>query len=152
MSSCRRPEHSAPPEIFYGEDEAVKYTQNSRIISIQQSMATRAIQLLNLPTSSSTPLMLLDIGCGSGLSGEVIEDQGHMWVGVDVSASMLNVARERGTEGDLFLSDIGQGISFRPGSFDGAISISVIQWLCNADKSHHVPKQRLLRFFNTLYR
>lgn len=30
-------------------------------------------------------------------------------------------------------------------------SISVIQWLCNADKQSHVPKARLLRFFTTLY-
>jgi hypothetical protein len=25
------------------------------------------------------------------------------------------------------------------------------QWLCNADKSHHEPKRRLKRFFETLY-
>ena len=31
------------------------------------------------------------------------------------------VAQEREVEGDLFLCDIGQGLGFRPGSFDGAI-------------------------------
>lgn len=31
------------------------------------------------------------------------------------------VALEREAEGDLFLHDIGQGLGFRPGSFDGAI-------------------------------
>lgn len=30
-------------------------------------------------------------------------------------------------------------------------SISVVQWLCNADKQSHNPKNRLLRFFSTLY-
>ena len=30
-----RPEHTAPPEIFYNESEALKYTQNSRIAAIQ---------------------------------------------------------------------------------------------------------------------
>lgn len=30
-------------------------------------------------------------------------------------------------------------------------SISVLQWLCNADKSHHNPVKRLSRFFTTLY-
>jgi 18S rRNA (guanine1575-N7)-methyltransferase len=30
-------------------------------------------------------------------------------------------------------------------------SISALQWLCNADKTSHLPKKRLLRFFETLY-
>ncbi|KAJ3295230.1 Williams Beuren syndrome chromosome region 22 protein [Borealophlyctis nickersoniae] len=144
-----RPEHLAPPEIFYNEQEAKKYTESTRIINIQNEMAYRALELLALP--EGRPAFLLDIGCGSGLSGEVLEEEGHFWVGMDVSPSMLDVAVQREVEGDLFLQDIGQGVGFRPGTFDGAISISVIQWLCNADTSTHVPHRRLLRFFNTLY-
>ena len=74
-----------------------------------------------------------------------------MWVGIDISASMLGIALERNVEGDLLLGDIGQGVPFRPGSFDAAISISAIQWLCNADSSDVSPAGRLTRFFNTLY-
>ncbi len=74
-----------------------------------------------------------------------------MWVGMDISASMLGIALERDVEGDLLLGDIGQGVPFRPGSFDAAISISAIQWLCNADSSDVSPAGRLSKFFNTLY-
>jgi hypothetical protein len=35
MGKGERPEHTAPPEIFYNEDEARKYTTNSRMINIQ---------------------------------------------------------------------------------------------------------------------
>jgi hypothetical protein len=35
--------------------------------------------------------------------------------------------------------------------FDGAISISAVQWLCNADRTSHDPRRRLKRFFETLY-
>lgn len=49
------------------------------------------------------------------------------------------------------LTDMGQGCPFKPGCFDGAISISALQWLCNADKTHHKPVQRLYKFFMTLY-
>jgi 18S rRNA (guanine1575-N7)-methyltransferase len=42
-------------------------------------------------------------------------------------------------------------MGFRPGTFDGCISISVVQWLCNADKQSHNPRKRLNRFFTTLY-
>lgn len=61
------------------------------------------------------------------------------------------MALEREVEGDLFLQDIGQGFGFRPGTFDGAISISVLQWLMNADSNTHSPPQRLTRFFTTLH-
>lgn len=74
-------------------------------------------------------------GCGSGLSGETISENGHQWIGLDISASMLSeliislitpsslsnyckiskpnlsnvdVAVEREVEGDLLLSDMGQ--------------------------------------------
>lgn len=149
MASGRRPEHQAPPEVFYNEDEARKYTTNTRIMEIQEQLSYRAIELLRLPEDD--PCFILDIGCGSGLSGECLSENGHYWVGVDISQSMLEVAVEREVEGDLVLNDVGQGLPFKPASFDGAISISAIQWLCNADKSYHNPARRLLKFFSSLY-
>lgn len=149
MASGRRPEHSAPPEIFYNDDEARKYTSNTRMIEIQMNMSERALELLALP--EDTPSYILDVGCGSGLSGEALTDNGHYWVGLDISTSMLDIAVEREVEGDLFVSDMGQGGFFRPGTFDGVMSISALQWLCNADKKSHNPPKRLYKFFCTLY-
>ncbi|XP_068623512.1 18S rRNA (guanine-N(7))-methyltransferase [Battus philenor] len=145
----KRPEHQAPPELFYNEDEARKYTQNSRIIDIQAQMTERCIELLVLP--EDTPCLLLDIGCGSGLSGTVLEENGHLWIGLDISPAMLDVALERETEGDLVLADMGDGVPFKPGSFDGAVSVSALQWLFNADKKFHQPVKRLYKFFSSLY-
>ncbi|KAG9226141.1 hypothetical protein CCMSSC00406_0005052 [Pleurotus cornucopiae] len=146
-----RPELQAPPEIYYGDIEAKKYTKNTRNQQIQADMTYRALELLNLPPDE--PAFLLDIGCGSGLSGEILTEEGFIWAGVDIAPSMLEVALEREVEGDLFLQDIGQGFGFRPGSFDGAISISVLQWLLNAETSHPTssPPHRLSRFFTTLH-
>ncbi|GAB0093020.1 probable 18S rRNA (guanine-N(7))-methyltransferase [Sergentomyia squamirostris] len=146
---ARRPEHLAPPEIFYNEDEARKYTNNTRIIDIQVQMCERAVELLALPEDETQ--FILDIGCGSGLSGSVLEDQGHVWIGMDIAQAMLDVAQEREVEGDLILSDMGQGVPFRAGTFDGAISISALQWLCNADKKSHNPRKRLYQFFSSLF-
>ena len=75
----------------------------------------------------------------------------HIWVGMDISASMLDIALQRDVDGDLLLADIGQGVPFRAGAFDAAISISAIQWLCNADSTDTSPQGRLTRFFNGLY-
>jgi len=65
--------------------------------------------------------------------------------------SIPDVALEREVEGDLLLGDLGQGLPFRAGSFDGAVSISALQWLCNADKTCHHPAKRLYKFFSSLY-
>ncbi len=113
-------------------------------------MTERALELLALPEWKK-PALLLDIGCGSGLSGELLTEEGHEWVGMDISPSMLEVALEQDCEGDLLLADAGQGCGFRAGMFDGAISISVLQWLCNADKTTNSPAARLSTFFTTLY-
>ncbi|KAL3441135.1 S-adenosyl-L-methionine-dependent methyltransferase [Aspergillus insuetus] len=148
-----RPEDILPPDLFYDDNESRKYTTSSRIRNIQADMTHRALELLDL----KSPSLILDLGCGSGLSGEILSqespEQGgpHMWIGMDISPSMLDIALQRGTEGDLFLADIGQGVPFRPGTFDAAISISAIQWLCNAETSDVSPEGRLRRFFEGLY-
>jgi len=119
MASGRRPEHQAPPELFYNETEARKYSSNTRMIEVQQQLSERAIELLALP--DDTPCMILDVGCGSGLSGECLTDLGHTWIGLDISKDMLDVAQERETEGDLLLSDMGSGVPFRAGSLMGSL-------------------------------
>jgi 18S rRNA (guanine1575-N7)-methyltransferase len=85
-----RPEHQAPPEVYYNETEAKKYSRNTRVMEIQATMSDRAIEMLALPEDE--PCMILDVGCGSGLSGECLTEQEHFWVGVDISQAMLDVA------------------------------------------------------------
>lgn len=53
-------------------------------------MSERAIEMLNL--SDDHPNMILDVGCGSGLSGECLTENGDYWIGVDISEAMVNVA------------------------------------------------------------
>lgn len=130
---------------------------SSRNQEIQAQMTYRALELLALPPDSSS--YILDIGCGSGLSGEILEEEGHVWAGVDISPSMLGkddsycqltlnpriffteVALERDVEGDLFLQDIGQGLGFRPGTFDGAIRHVNAPSFCSIIDTPHTPFQ-----------
>ena len=89
-----RPELTGHASLFYNEKEARKYNSSSRMINVQREITLRAIELLALPSDSGMAYVL-DVGCGSGLSGKVLEEEGHIWVGCDVSRDMLEVARER---------------------------------------------------------
>lgn len=62
---------------------------SSRMINIQLEMAERCLELLMLPEDETC--LLLDLGCGSGLSGSVAEDSGHVWFGMDISEPMLSM-------------------------------------------------------------
>ena len=67
-----------------------KYIFSTRIMYIQRKLTKRAIELLALPYGM--PAVVLDIGCGSGLSGEVLEELPHIqWIGLDISSSMLRL-------------------------------------------------------------
>ncbi|KAI9729074.1 MAG: hypothetical protein M1828_000159 [Chrysothrix sp. TS-e1954] len=148
-----RPEDLLPPDLHYSAPTARSYTTSSRIQHIQSLMTERALQLLAL----TSPSLVLDIGCGTGLSGTILSSPpySHTWIGLDISEHMLSIARlERDVDGDLLLSDIGQGLGFRPGVFDAVISISCLQWLCNAEGSHESerPERRLKRFFEDLFK
>lgn len=181
-----RPETSGPPEFFYNCQEAKKYHQNSRIIAVQREMSIRALELLLQGDEDvEERKLILDLGCGSGLSGREVEKMGHFWIGMDISQDMLGIARhhendlyddegsdydseeemeisdlddysddrkvERGDNFGLLLADMGQGVGARPGIFDGAISISALQWLCHSNRRHEDPRRRLLTLFTTLF-
>lgn len=45
----------------------------------------------------------------------------HLVCFLHIPFSNVDAALDRDTEGDLLLGDMGQGIPFRPGSFDGCI-------------------------------
>lgn len=88
-----RPELTGEASSYYNLKEARKYDSSSRMIGVQREITERAIELLKLPKGQ--PCLILDVGCGSGLSGRVLEEQGHVWVGCDISHDMLMVANER---------------------------------------------------------
>ncbi|KAI5169356.1 18S rRNA (guanine1575-N7)-methyltransferase [Pancytospora epiphaga] len=140
---------SGPAELYYDKKESESYTRNTRNSKIQREMTQRAIELLRIDNPPITPI--LDLGCGSGLSGQVLSEKGYMWVGTDISPEMLNIAQKTTGASELLLHDLGTALPFRKGCFDYAISISAVQWLFQSYKSSHHPIQRIKVFFRSLY-
>ncbi|KAL0265998.1 UNVERIFIED_CONTAM: hypothetical protein PYX00_011715 [Menopon gallinae] len=137
----RVPELETAPELYYDEEEALKYAQSARVARVQSELAERCVEL-----SGKTSGFALDVGCGSGISGQVLAEHGFEWVGVDVSYHMLRMCTESAVH-----ADVGNGVPFQPGTFDLAISVSCVQWLLHSYKSGDVPLRRIRRFFGELF-
>ncbi len=52
---------------------------------------------------------------------DVLSEAGHSWVGLDISGSMLEIAVAREVDGDMLMTDMGQGFGFRAAMFDGVV-------------------------------
>ena len=140
------PEHSGPAECYYDKAESSNYHRNSRISKIQRDMTVRALELL--APERGDPI--LDIACGSGLSGSCIEARGHEWIGIDISPSMLEMAHGETAAAGLLCADMGAPLPLKPESISYAISISALQWLFQSYTREHEPRQRIRCFFRSL--
>lgn len=143
------PEMTAPAEYYYNDEESMKYDNNSRINKIQYDMTNRALELLNIKKNNK---LILDIGCGSGISGNCLEDHGYEWVGMDIAPSMLKICNQNLNATGLLCADIGKPIPFKTEAFEYAICISVAQWLFQSFKTEDDPYKRIRCFFKSLHR
>ncbi len=113
---------------YYGKEEALKYEEGSGMKKVQFEVTSRAIELLGLNEGK-----VLDVGCGTGFSLEVLKENGFNVFGVDIAEEMIKIAGEKG-----FNVKLGSmlDLDYETGSFDGLISISAMQWISgnNADE------------------
>jgi predicted TPR repeat methyltransferase len=79
-------------------------------------------------------LRVLDLGCGTGLSGAIVREHARELVGVDLSEGMLEQARRRGIYDSLERSEIAAFLARRPpGSVDLAIALDVFVYVGNIE-------------------
>eukprot|EP00070_Physeter_catodon_P039158 XP_028346052.1 probable 18S rRNA (guanine-N(7))-methyltransferase [Physeter catodon] len=133
-----RPEYQLPPDVLlHGESCNACYLLWRLQTGVDCSMDSASEQQEEEEQQQSQqqqPSLLLDLGVGSGISASCLVKKGHFVVGVDISRFMLEEAVEFGSteeRADAVLADLGQRLNFRPAIFDGAISISALQWLCS---------------------
>ncbi|KAF2149701.1 hypothetical protein K461DRAFT_300087 [Myriangium duriaei CBS 260.36] len=105
-------------QIFYNDTEI--RTVSSRVNHIQSKIIRRAFSSL-IPDSPSS---LLDVGCGTALSGKILSsipryDVPHASFGIGLTSCILAQAPDRDVVGDLLLTNMGQGTSFFPARSTG---------------------------------
>lgn len=73
---------------------------------------------------------ILDAGCGSGPLFAALRDRGATVTGLDSSATMLRLARQRlGAGAALHLADLGDPLPFPDGAFDDVVASLVLHYL-----------------------
>ena len=80
-------------------------------------------------------LRVVDLGCGTGLSGGFLRPHAGSLVGVDLSAAMLERARARGIYDELVREEIGDYLARgEAGRFEVAIALDVFIYVGNLER------------------
>jgi predicted TPR repeat methyltransferase len=109
-----RADHRYIRETF--DDFAASFDESLRLLDYRapQLIAAALTEALG-PTAR---LEVLDAGCGTGLCAALVRSIARRLVGVDLSASMVQRARERGLYDELVVAELCEFMRARPQSFE----------------------------------
>jgi predicted TPR repeat methyltransferase len=83
--------------------------------------AAALLQCIDDPTAP-----LLDMGCGTGLSGLAFATAGFTTIdGADLTQAMLDLAAKRGLYRELFLTDVSKPVPHAPGTYQNIAGIGL---------------------------
>jgi ubiquinone/menaquinone biosynthesis C-methylase UbiE len=119
-------------------DKLIDYELNKRIVSTIIEKATHSFN-----NNADSPVKVLDFGCGSGLSSQLILE--HMpnlgVVGVDISKKAILQSHQQGLI--TFLSHYREPLPFKDESFDAITAVFVMHF--NIEVSTLAELRRVLR-------
>ncbi len=85
--------------------------------------------LANLVMPGARDLAILDLGCGTGLSGEAFKDMAATLGGIDLSPAMLEKARVRNIYDHLHVADIETALNENPRAYDLLLAADTLVYL-----------------------
>jgi SAM-dependent methyltransferase len=131
---------------YYDEFRAEGYT--AALGGAQEELTHRCAELAGLPSApTGAPPLVLDLGCGSGLSIGPLVRRGCAVIGIDLSLEMLRTARRAGAE--VVQADMSQPLPLRTGLFDGLTSVSALQFLCEPVRGRSAEERLGTLFIET---
>jgi predicted TPR repeat methyltransferase len=94
-----------------------------------------------LPASKT--LDVLDVGCGTGLCGPLVAPYARRLTGVDLSAGMLEQAKEKHVYDDLIKGELTTYMRERPAAFDLIVSADTLCYFGALDEAVSATSQAL---------
>jgi 18S rRNA (guanine1575-N7)-methyltransferase len=123
------PEINSTPEIYFNQNLVIQYFSSNRIIKVQTRLSFRALAILGI-LEKLGPNILVNLGCGTGVTEKLTPVEKNFTIGLDVSYFMMKIYSRRTIMTESILLDIQiTFLPFRPQCIDLCISVSCIQWL-----------------------
>lgn len=95
--------------------------------SLQEAQHAPFFEAMLNAAGVGSGVRFLDAGCGGGSASVLAERRGAAVSGLDASAPLIEIARERVSDGDFRIGDL-EALPFADGSFDAVIAANSIQY------------------------
>lgn len=96
---------------------------------------------------------ILDIGCGTGLCGELFKPAAKKLIGIDLSNKMLDIAKQKNIYDELIVGDFNQYLATHENKFNLIVAGDVLVYLGDLQDTfknvHHALTKKGLFVFNT---
>ncbi|MFQ6083990.1 MAG: class I SAM-dependent methyltransferase [Candidatus Heimdallarchaeota archaeon] len=129
----------------YMGEKAQVYERRRGLKRIKTTTTTRALELLDLEKKA----FILDIGCGTGWSTEIIKNEGHIVIGLDLSKEMIKLAQKKGFE--TIIADM-RYIGIKSNYLDGSISISALNFVAEKSKTKKEVRNNYTKVASEIFR
>jgi predicted TPR repeat methyltransferase len=101
---------------------------------LEYRIPTRLRELLSEYLQAETRLeRVVDLGCGTGLSGQAFSDITDYLAGIDISQKMLEEARKKEIYDDLILGELCEQLQQLPGLYNLFIAADVMVYIGNLE-------------------
>ena len=140
------------PDSYLG-DKASEYDNSKWMERNQKKTTLRTIQylldeklgIIKFNLDNDLPLLILDLGCGSGFSSEILDEYGFRVIGIDILSDMLSKAAEKkrilkNKNINLILADI-NNLPIKTNTIHHIISISAYNFITYGKSSFNKKKK-----------
>ena len=151
------------PDSYIGE-KAVEYDSLKWMERNQKRTAQKIIRYLNDEElgkivhnfEKDLPLFILDLGCGTGFSSEILNKAGFRVIGVDILNDMLSKANKKKSElknhnMELILADM-SNLPIKTNSFHYIVSISAYNFITHKYNSQREKRKIVNNTAKYLYK
>ncbi len=95
-----------PPAYVAGLFDQYAHEYDAHMTGVLGYNVPQQLRELVAPHLAQRPLAILDLGCGTGLSGVLFRDLAHTLVGIDLSPKMIEHAHQRDIYDQLIVGEV----------------------------------------------
>lgn len=117
---------ASPKEYIQSLFDSYADHYDAHLVQILKYRVPELFYELIIKFSGDTKRDILDLGCGTGLCGEILKPIAKSLVGVDISEKMLEIAREKNIFDELMQSDLLPFLNNHPDAYDLIVAGDVI--------------------------